>query len=267
MEGDRRARKIVRERAADQIVDDLRDRILSGALPDGAKLPAERELGVEYGVSGQTVREAIRALTAMGLVTARHGSGSYVTARGERLVAMSLSSIIQLEKMGSGDVLGILGALLSHAAQLAATRASEADLGRLREAVDRLSVDHDVDETAENLKQFLRTLSAIAHNPLLAVLCRFLIEIQVGLSLGRAEKDARSWKNTVASLQDDRLAVVAALEDRDIDRAVKLVRAYHERTVELIGSSSRAERIKVTDSEFARLVSALSDDQKVWSRE
>lgn len=262
MDADRRARKVVRARAADQIVEDLRDRILSGALSDGAKLPAERDLGVEYGVSGQTVREAIRALTAMGLVSARHGSGSYVTARGEKLVAMSLSSVIQLERLRAGEVLGILGALLAHAAQLAATRASDAELTRLRDAVERMSTERGVDETAENLKYFLRTLSAIAHNPLLAVLCRYLIDVQVGLSLGVAEKSPAQWKRTVASLQDERLAVVAALESRDAEGAARLVLDYHARTLDAISPASPTGRIEVTDTQFARLVSVLPDGQE-----
>lgn len=262
MSADQRARKIVRARVADQIVEDLRDRILSGALPDGAKLPAERDLGVEYGVSGQTVREAIRALTAMGLVSARHGSGSYVTASGEKLVAMSLSSVIQLERLRAGEVLGILGALLAHAAHLAATRASDAELTRLRDAVERLPTERGVEETAENLKYFLRTLSAIAHNPLLAVLCRYLIDLQVGLSLGVAEKNPAIWKTRVSSLQDDRLAVVAALENRDAKGAAKLVLDYHARTLDVISPSSSRDRIEAADTQFARLVSVLPGDKE-----
>ena len=46
--------KLNRSRVADQIVDDLRSRILSGALPDGARLPSERELAVQYDVSAPT---------------------------------------------------------------------------------------------------------------------------------------------------------------------------------------------------------------------
>src|SRR3982074_3700471 len=82
---DRQPAKIDRRRVADQILEDLRGQILSGALPHGTKLPAERELAVHYGVSGPTIREAMRVLTAMGLVDSRNGSGSTVNAQSDTL--------------------------------------------------------------------------------------------------------------------------------------------------------------------------------------
>src|ERR1700741_3863743 len=95
--------KLYRGRVADQIADDLRGQILSGALPDGSRLPSEQELAVHYGVSGPTIREAIRVLTAMGLVNTRNGSRTTVTARSDTMLVMSIASIIQFEKMGAPD--------------------------------------------------------------------------------------------------------------------------------------------------------------------
>ena len=48
--------KLYRGRVADQIVEDLRGQILSGVLPDGARLPSERELAARYDVSAPTIR-------------------------------------------------------------------------------------------------------------------------------------------------------------------------------------------------------------------
>lgn len=62
--------KLYRGRVADQIVEDLRSQILSGALPDGTRLPSERELAAHYDVSGR-IREAVRVLAAMGLLNTR----------------------------------------------------------------------------------------------------------------------------------------------------------------------------------------------------
>src|SRR5882672_5297494 len=132
--------KISGGRVADQILDDLRGQILNGKLPHGTKLPAERDLAIQYGVSGPTIREATRALTAMGLVTARHGSGCYVTARSDTLVAMSLASVLQLENVGAPDVLGVLDVLTGHAVKLAEQRISDEEVRALRKAVEDLSV-------------------------------------------------------------------------------------------------------------------------------
>src|SRR3979409_2277952 len=89
--------KLYRGRVADQIVEDLRTQILSGALPDGARLPSERELAAHYDVSAPTVREAVRVLAAMGLLSTRNGSRTTVTADGNTLLAGPIPSVLQSE--------------------------------------------------------------------------------------------------------------------------------------------------------------------------
>src|SRR5882762_11686555 len=98
--------KLYRGRVADQIVEDLRNQILSGELADGARLPSERELAARYDVSAPTIREAVRVLTAMGLLSTRNGSRTTVTASGDTLLALSIASVVEFEKMSAIDVLG-----------------------------------------------------------------------------------------------------------------------------------------------------------------
>ena len=59
------------ERAADAIVREIEARIVSGALPDGAHLPPERDLIDTYGVSRTVVREAVAVLASRGLLDSR----------------------------------------------------------------------------------------------------------------------------------------------------------------------------------------------------
>src|SRR5882757_7233450 len=117
-------RRMGRSRVADRIVDDLRERILRGELANGSRLPAERDLAEQYGVSGQTAREAVRVLGSIGLVSVRHGSGSFVTAEPDTMIAMSMASVVQLKDVGAVDVLQVLGALNGFAAQLAVREAT-----------------------------------------------------------------------------------------------------------------------------------------------
>ena len=93
----------------------------------GTKLPAERDLAQRYGVSGPTVREAVRALSTLGLVDVRHGSGAYVTADAALLVATALSAVIRLGDLSCFDVLNVLGTLYRQAATEAVAVATEED--------------------------------------------------------------------------------------------------------------------------------------------
>jgi GntR family transcriptional regulator len=66
-----------------QIADDLQQRIESGALTPGQRLPTEPELRERYGASRNTVRDAVRWLTTRGLVRTRPGQGTFVVERAE----------------------------------------------------------------------------------------------------------------------------------------------------------------------------------------
>ncbi|MEU9149131.1 GntR family transcriptional regulator [Streptomyces sp. NPDC048417] len=65
-------------KAYEEIADDLRRSIRNGELKPGARLPSEAELARQHGRSGPTIQNALRLLSAEGLIDKRHGSGTYV---------------------------------------------------------------------------------------------------------------------------------------------------------------------------------------------
>lgn len=247
--------RLYRGRVADQIVADLRGQILSGTLADGARLPSERELAAQYDVSAPTVREAVRVLTAMGLLNTRNGSRTTVTARGDTLLAMSISSVVQFEKATAANVFGLLGVLYSHAVELAVDHASDADIARLRDAAERTAAHTDVDSDAAALIHYFVTLAEISGNPLLAALCRFITQVQIGLAVELAKESDREWGRIPRSLVKARMEIVDAVERRDGPGAVELVREYHRKTLKRIQSLPGAQQLRDTDP---NLTAALS---------
>lgn len=65
-----------------RIAEDLRQQITSGELASGQRVPSEAELMRRYGVSRGTARQGLALLEATGLVTAVHGKGRFVDAKG-----------------------------------------------------------------------------------------------------------------------------------------------------------------------------------------
>jgi GntR family transcriptional repressor for pyruvate dehydrogenase complex len=116
------------ERAALQVAEELRSLLMSGRYAPGERLPAERDLAARLGVSRPTAREAIGHLAEAGLVQARRGSGTYVTAVDVRAL---LEVRLQLEPF---------------AAELAAARRTPAQNRELRRLLTELSAA--VDEPA-----------------------------------------------------------------------------------------------------------------------
>ena len=250
-------RKVARSRVADQIVDDLRKRILGGDLPNGSRLPAERELAEQYGVSGATIREAARVLSTVGLVSVRHGAGSFVTAEADTMIGMSIASAVRLAGAGAVDVLGVFAALTRHAVQLAAEQATDAEIASLREAAGRLAVIDDVDATIEDLRAFMRRLSEISHNALLIPLCRLLADVQVELAFELSGGRLSEWKRVAGGLHTDRVAIVEALESRSPERAAAAADAHFAHAAALILSTPQAKRAQLSDPGYARLLADL----------
>ncbi|HEV7974925.1 FadR/GntR family transcriptional regulator [Amycolatopsis sp.] len=248
--------RLYRGRVADQIVDDLRGQILSGALPDGARLPSERELAAQYDVSAPTVREAVRVLTAMGLLSTRNGSRTTVTASGDTLLAMSIASVVQFEKVTAPDVFGLLGALNAYAVEQAVERASDEDIAGLRAAAEQAAKIADAESSAAALLHFFVTLSAISHNPLLAALCRFITQVQIGLALELSKESGEEWGRVPRSLNKARMDIVDALARRDGPAAVQLIREYHDKAVKRVQSSAGAKRRRETDPGLATALSS-----------
>jgi len=163
----------VKLRAADEIAEDLRSQILTGKLKHGVRLPSERDLAGHYQVSGPTIREALQGLSAMGLINVRHGSGTYVSALADTLVAKSLSMVIQLEGVSVVDAIGLLGALTSYAARLSIERATDDDIEALQSTIADLSAAPTVEHIIRFVKDFIIGLAACARDPLLLALVRF----------------------------------------------------------------------------------------------
>ncbi|MES2184617.1 MAG: GntR family transcriptional regulator [Pseudomonadota bacterium] len=251
------SRKIERGNAAEQIFDDLKGHIVSGRVARGAKLPTEKQLADDYNVSGATVREAIRGLTTARLVEVRHGSGSYVTAKTDELVAISLHSMIQMERIGVADILGVLGMMNAHAAELAASRAGAKDIERMQRALDATASGTSAMEISEALAEFLTALVEASGNPLLATLSRMLIRIHIGLARELSGMSFESWQKTTARLAKDRQRLLDAIRDKDPVRAYASSRAYHKRSLKVIPELPAAGAAEMNDPALANLLAAL----------
>ena len=107
--------------------------ILRGGLKPGDKLPSQRDLAEQLGVSRPSLREAISVLETMGLVEVRIGSGVYVNQRAARAPLWRFS-----QRCSPQDVYEARDGLESHAAHLAALRCDESGAARLRAATDAM---------------------------------------------------------------------------------------------------------------------------------
>lgn len=121
------------------VADVLRRRILTGALPQGGKLPPEQELIAQLGVSRPTLREALRVLEAESLIRPRRGSrdGIEVTAPSTDSAARYVGYLLQYRGTTLDDLARTRLMLEPPLAAQLGTRLDEHALAQLREALDK----------------------------------------------------------------------------------------------------------------------------------
>ena len=129
----------------DDIVAEMRAKIISGELKDGDTLPSQDEMARALGVSRASLREALNRLVLMGLVEAKHGSGTFVrTARPQDLMN-ALASLLILDKPSAAELLQARFHVESALAALAAMNATEEDLARIRQHIQRMEGEPPAD--------------------------------------------------------------------------------------------------------------------------
>ena len=247
----------MRRGAADQIIAELRDQILQGHLARGTRLPNERNLAEQYRVSGPTIREAVRGLSAMGLVEARHGAGTYVTAAAQTIFDTATGALVELERVELVELLDALEALYLKSTALACVRASDEELRGLSDALDLLEQSSARAMFFARLRAFHSTLADASHNGLIAPLAKFLIGLLVEVASNAGRNEPALDGASAAELNALRRELVTALLERNSARAVAATAAYHAKTREIVSAMSSAESIDTVRRASRRVRQAL----------
>ena len=128
------------QRLYQQIADQLRTLITAGEFTAGSRLPAERDLAKQLGVSRPSVREALIALEVEGWVEVRTGSGVYVQ---DRSTTAARGNPITVNEWGPLELIRARRVLEGEIASLAATMAKRKDIAAMRQALADMVRDAD----------------------------------------------------------------------------------------------------------------------------
>jgi DNA-binding FadR family transcriptional regulator len=225
-----------------QIADQLRAAIAAGEFAPGARLPPERDLAVQLGVSRPSVREALIALEVEGLVEVRMGSGVYVTGASPRAAAVAGMDAA----LGPFDIIRARQLIEAELAALAARSRTPATVKRLRAAVKAME-----DDIARGImpmrgdREFHVALAEASDN---AALVRVVTELfdernnPLFVQLGHHFENARSWRAAVA----EHRAVLRAVADGDAALARRAMRDHlqqsHDRFAAALEEAPPARR-------------------------
>jgi GntR family transcriptional repressor for pyruvate dehydrogenase complex len=130
---------IKREPIATQVARRLVEFILSGQVEPGTRMPSERQLAEAFGVGRSAMREALKALSLIGLIEVRQGDGTYLRKADSALLPEVIEWGLLLGEQRTMDLVEARQEIEVVIAGLAAKRRSEADLADLRALLDRMA--------------------------------------------------------------------------------------------------------------------------------
>ncbi|MFT3863817.1 MAG: GntR family transcriptional regulator [Solirubrobacterales bacterium] len=123
---------------SDRIAREFEERIVAGELPPGERLPTESELCELLDVSRSVIRDAVRTLTARGLVEVRQGRGTIVTSPDDSAYSDALALLLTRSDLTMGDIFDARRALETQLGMLAVNSRTEDDLEALESSYDAL---------------------------------------------------------------------------------------------------------------------------------
>ncbi len=213
---------MIAPRLADVVAREIEQRMLEGRLKPGDRLPSERELSVQLGVSRASLREAIQKLAARGLLESRQGGGTFVTDRLDSSFGNPWEEILRDPPGVHEDMLEFRHMLEARAAECAATRATASDRERVRLCLAALEDSfrgQDLDLQVDSDLAFHQAIAEASHNVIVGHLTASLLRLMRD-NLRRNLSELMQVPAAREQLLEQHRAVWHAIEQGDADQAL-----------------------------------------------
>ncbi len=159
--------KVQQQKSYTKVIDYIKHQIREGSLTLGSKLPAERELSQILGISRNSVREAIRTLDIMGVISSQQGAGNYLTGNFENNLVESMSMMFLLNQIDYQQISQLRRGLEMQALMLAIDNITDGQIRELAGVLEEL--EHTTEENNIILDKKLHYTIAIASQNTLIV--------------------------------------------------------------------------------------------------
>jgi GntR family transcriptional repressor for pyruvate dehydrogenase complex len=208
-------RSIKRQRVSDEIVNQVKTLISEGVLKPGDRLPPERELIREFGVSRPSLREALNTLVAQGFLEVKQGNRTFVKSITSEKLQDPLSLLLKADTQKIFDLIEVRKAMEAWGAFHATQRGSEEDIKRLEEIIGEMREALDEGKSWEKKDaDFHLAMAQATHNTIQAHIM-FTIYDLLRESVARVFRDQGKAKR----LFQQHYRIFSAIKNRSPERA------------------------------------------------
>ncbi|MFE8017889.1 FadR/GntR family transcriptional regulator [Streptomyces antibioticus] len=220
----------------DEAIEKIKAMIVAGELAPGERLPKEDVLAGQLGLSRNTLREAVRALTAMHILVTRQGDGTYVTSLEPHYLLETLAFASDVSHGETAlQLLQVRRLLEPQVTGLAATQLVDADFDELHDILDRARDAATVEEfVAHDIAFHLRIAEAV-NNPFLSMLLKVLSTRTQRVRIVRGSRTQQA----VQHAHREHEGILRALENRDVTLAVSAATVHIAAVEEWLAESLR----------------------------
>lgn len=189
------------QKASVAIYEQIRNKILSGELKPGDRLPAERDLIEMFQRSRPTVREALRMLENKNYVTISRGKGTIVNKPSTDEVERTLANLVRLNLVSTENVIDIRNVCENLAISLAAQNRSDTDIAVLRNILEKAEeVKEDFRQYMDYGIQFNGAIGRASHNEMLYLIIRITSKFSHDKMSSQVEKLTSEQKAVLTKL-------------------------------------------------------------------
>ena len=209
---------------ATEIVAQIRDHLASRTLKSGDRLPSERDLALQFHVSRNSLRQALRSLVDSGLLQMKKGAtgGAFIRDGGGEAVATGLSDLYLLGTIRPEHLTEARILVGVEVARLACARATDAEIDELEanvEAAEQAVSARDYVQRTELNLEFYRILARMTRNPILAT----VNDAVTAITRKFVEEVGRTSNQSVMPF---RRRFIEKMRARECEDAAELVRAH-----------------------------------------
>lgn len=213
-------KSIKHTKVSDEIINQIKSRISEGMLKPGDRLPPERELAKEFGVSRPSLREALNSLAAMGFLEVK-GKRTFIKSVASESMQDPLSLLIKTDTQKIFDLIEVRKAIEAWGAFWAAQRATEEDIKQLENILEEMRKAFEEGRTWEKQDaDFHLGMAQATHNTIQTHMMSTIYDL-LKESVARVFKD----RTKVKKLLDHHYRIFSAIKSHSPDKA-------RERTIE-----------------------------------
>ncbi|MCT4631589.1 MAG: FadR family transcriptional regulator [Firmicutes bacterium] len=218
-------KKISNNKVYNQIITQIKENIKTGQLQKGDRLPSERNMSEQMGVSRATIREALRSLEIMGIIKCVQGEGNFICDNLDNSLIEPLSMMFMLNQGKLNEINELRRALELEAVKLASERISEESVKIIEDLCETIVSSKDESKRAQADKKFHYEIAKASGNV-------FIMNILSASSslMENFIKDVRTMmlmeEKNIDIINEHHRGIVEGLKNRDSKLALKYMKAH-----------------------------------------